>query len=122
MSDRFDNLSTADLAAREAEARADAYDLRTALRDRLVAECTIEKGAIYRVASGRFAGRLLKVEGINAGVEGTDFRGRNPWITFAWGRMNGKSAAGDGWTIKRQQVRVERLERYTGELPKGTRP
>ncbi len=56
-------------------------------------------------------GRLLKVEGINAGVAGTDLRGTDPWRVWAWGRLNGKSAAGDGWTIKRQNVVVSRLSR-----------
>lgn len=114
MTDRFDNLSLADLVSREAEARSDAYQLRTALRDRLVAEALelIEIGVVYRVAHGRLAGRLMWVEGINAGVDGVDFRGTNPWIVWAWGRMNGKSAAGDGWTIRRQNVRVERLVRH----------
>jgi hypothetical protein len=109
--DRFDNIATADLVAREAEARSEAYELRTALRDRLVLEASklIKIGEVYRVTHGRLAGRLMRVEGINAGISGTDFRGKNPWIVYAWGRMNGKSSAGDGWTIKRQQVSIDRL-------------
>ncbi|WP_099863867.1 hypothetical protein [Pararhizobium haloflavum] len=111
MSGRFDNISTADLIAREAETRAEAYDLLCALRERLVAEAKakIEIGSVYRVSHGRFAGRKLLVKGIGAGVAGLDLRGRNPWVVFAWGRLNGKSAAGDGWTIRPQNVGVDRL-------------
>lgn len=111
MSDRFNNISTADIAAREAEVRAEAYDLGCALRARLIAEAGIEIGAVYRVISGRFEGRRLLVEGVNAGIEGIDLRGRNEWSVFAWGRLDGKSAAGDGWTIRRQNVGIERLIR-----------
>ncbi len=119
---RFGNTSTADLAIREQETRAEAYDLKTELRLRFIAEAGIEIGAVYRVADdGRaLAGRLMKVEGVNAGIDGVDLRGRNLWIVFAWGRMNGKSAAGDGWTIRRQQVRISRLELQSPDIPTKT--
>ncbi|RWX72511.1 hypothetical protein [Mesorhizobium sp. M2A.F.Ca.ET.039.01.1.1] len=112
MTDRFDNIPTADLLAREREARREAEALKEAVRDRLKAECTIEVGAIYRVTAGRFAGRRLWVEGIGAGIP--DVMRRGEFEVFAWGRLNGKSAAGDGWTIKRQNVNVQRLVKEGG--------
>ncbi len=106
---RFNNVSTTDLIEREIENRAEAEALRAAIRDRLIAESGIIPGQVYRVASDdrALSGRLMLVEGVNAGLRGS-IRAERFWC-FAWGRMNGRSAAGDGWTIRRQQVAVERL-------------
>lgn len=106
---RFGNIATADLIAREEQERTDLGDLQSAIRDRLIAESGIVVGKVYRVADdGRsLAGRRLWVEGVNAGMRG--MIRREQFYCFAWGRLNGRSAAGDGWTIKRQNVDVERL-------------
>lgn len=111
--DRFGNVPTADLLAREREARAELECLRHAVRARLIADSGITPGKVYRVASAgarweqRLDGRLMLVEGVNAGMRGIP--GKEEFYCFAWGRMNGRSAAGDGWTIKRQNVAVDRL-------------
>ena len=109
MTDRFDNLATADLLAREHEVRAELEELRAAIKRRLIAESGIIIGRVYRVADDErsLAGRLIWVEGVNAGLRGP-IRSEE-FYCFAWGRMNGRSAAGDGWTIKRQNVTASRL-------------
>jgi hypothetical protein len=117
LTNRFDNISTDDLLARELETRAELRELQDAVRARLIAEAKerIEIGKVYRVVrlsddrwQPRLEGRLILVEGINAGI--MDALHHGPYRTWAWGRLNGKSDAGDGWTIKRQNVGVERLE------------
>lgn len=106
---RFDNIATAELLAREIQERADLELLQQAIRARLIAESGIVVGRVYRVADdGRhLAGRRIWVEGVNAGMRGPIRR--EEFYCFAWGRMNGKSSAGDGWTIKRQNVTASRL-------------
>ena len=107
--DRFGNIATADLIEREMQERADLLELQGAIRERLIAESGIIVGKVYRVADdGRaLAGRLIWVEGVNAGMRGPIRK--EQFYCFAWGRMNGKSAAGDGWTIRRQNITASRL-------------
>lgn len=109
MPDRFDNASTADLLAREHEVRTELEELRASIRRRLIEESEIIVGRIYRVADDdrTLSGRLILVEGVNAGLRGSIRH--EEFYCFAWGRMNGRSAAGDGWTIKRQNVTASRL-------------
>lgn len=106
---RFGNVATADLIARELHERAELRELQEAIRARLIEESGIVVGKVYRVADdGRsLAGRRLWVEGVNAGMRGP-IRGEE-FYCFAWGRLNGRSAAGDGWTIKRQNISATRL-------------
>lgn len=116
-SPRFGNIATADLIERELEARAELAEMQNTIRARLIAESGIVVGQVYRIADdGRpLAGRLLWVEGVGAGLgwlgigvprAAADGKG---FTCFAWGRLNGKSTAGDGWGIKRQNVSVGRL-------------
>lgn len=106
---RFGNISTADLIERAWEDRIALEELQNTIRARLIAESGIIVGRVYRVANDDrpLAGRLIWVEGVNAGLCRSIRRER--FYCFAWGRMNGKSAAGDGWTIKRQNVTASRL-------------
>lgn len=106
---RFDNISTADLIINERNDRAALDDLQKTIKARLIAESGIEIGKVYRVANDgrRLAGRLMWVAGVNAGLRGIPRR--EQFYCFAYGPMNGKSAAGDGWTLRSQQVDVERL-------------
>lgn len=48
MTNRFDNLSLEDLFEREREARAEADEVAEALKARLLAECPLQKGMVYR--------------------------------------------------------------------------
>lgn len=116
-SPRFGNISTADLIEREIEACRELDEMQSTIRARLISESGIIVGRVYRVADDDrpLAGRLIRVEGVSAGKGwlgiGVDRAAANGkgFRCYAWGRMNGKSAAGDGWSIKRQQISIERL-------------
>lgn len=112
---RFDNLSAEDLIAREREVQQERRDLQDEIKRRLIAAAGIELGQVYLIADdGRsLAGRKIWVHAVNAGFRGLP--GREVPYCFAWGRLNGKSRAGDGWTIRTQQVSVERLTRESAE-------
>jgi hypothetical protein len=107
---RFDNIATADLAAREQEARRELAEFQAAVRERLIAEAGIREGRIYRVTAGRFAGRRFKAMGSYAGIP--DARGHEPFYVWAWGWVD---APGGGWGIRYRNIRVEWLE--PEELP-----
>lgn len=110
---RFDNIPTADLIINERNDRDALRELQETIKARMIVESGIAVGKVYRVASTgtnreyRLAGRLMLVEGVNAGLRGSPRH--EEFYCFAWGRMNGRSTAGDGWTIRRQQVDVTRL-------------
>jgi len=107
MTDRFDNISTADLLAREMDDRKALRELQDAIRDRLKAEAGIEIGAVYKIVSGRFKGRRMLALYVVPQIP--DAMKREPYETIVEGRLNGKSAAGDGWTIRTQRTRIENV-------------
>lgn len=114
VSHRFDNLSTAELARRHTEALAEHVEIRDALWKRLVDECPIEVGKAYRIKAGRFAGRKMLVNSVGAvfpSVMGTrSSPSTGEAFARAEGRLDGKSKAGDGWTLRHQVVRADQLE------------
>lgn len=107
MTNRFDNIPTADLLAREMEDRKVLRELQDAVRERLKADAGIEIGAIYRIVRGRFKGRRMLALYVVPQIP--DVMKREPYETTVGGRLNGKSAAGDGWTIRTQRVRIENV-------------
>lgn len=107
MTNRFDNIPTADLLAREMDDRKALRELQAAVKERLTAEAGIEIGAVYKIVAGRFEGRRMLALYVVPGIP--DALQRWPYETLVEGRLNGKSAAGDGWTIKTQRTRIENV-------------
>lgn len=115
MTSRFDNLSTEELARRHIEALAEHIAIRDALCARLKSECPVEVGKVYLIGPGRrFAGRKMKVTGIVPSAPHVFGLRSSPSVgdcfALAEGRLDGRSKAGDGFTLKHQQVRADRLE------------
>ncbi len=113
MPDRFDNVSTSDLVARYAEITLEREAVLKAAKERLVSECAIQVGKTYRVAAGRFKGRLMLV-GYVIAQEGFSWH-RDEIITVTvQGRLRfvgrGHTPTSDGFGRRSETVLPENLE------------
>ena len=106
---KFDNQDLESLIFSALDTAAELDRLRDEIKRRMIEQSGIMIGRVYKVSDDNrhLARRFMLVEGVSVGWRWV-VREQKPWC-FAWGRMNGKSAAGDGWTIKRQNVDVRRL-------------
>jgi hypothetical protein len=103
MPDRFDNISLDDLLARAAEARAEGDALVRAIKRRLMAECPVKIGKIYRYVPDAlpwFRGKDFLVCALRV----DNFASFNTVPRYAVG-VHGfnalkNSSAGDGFGIK----------------------
>lgn len=74
MTDRFDNLSTAELAAIEASTRAELKELVDALERRILAEAPVRVGRTYRIGPPPPGKRL--------DPSFTKYEGRTIWVRY----------------------------------------
>lgn len=127
MPDRFDNISTTDLIAREIETQAELDAVRQEIAERLMDECPIDPGMVYR-----FRADLLNYNGKpshlrNRRILIAYIRAAGPrWSTDRWHvsvqgfLSNPRSKSGDGFNIKIFVMRGwDRLDLSTAE--KGPR-
>ncbi len=92
---RFDNLSTDDLAAREAAARAELKELEEAIRARILSEAKVKIGKTYRVGPpsrtiwpwhAKYEGRIIWVRYLKAERDRTHLSA-GPWVLIASGPL-----------------------------------
>lgn len=124
MVDRFANLSLEQLLEREAEARAEAGELAKAIKARLMAECPIKIGCIYRFTAEALPWKRGK-EFLVGGLRAKNFAlfGYRPRYAVGVHGFNAlkNSSVGDGFGIKPHVLQDWRLLDVASERA-GPRP
>lgn len=112
MADRFDNVPLDDFLTREADARAEALALAETIKRRLVAECPVKVGCVYRFGAQALpwrVGREFLVCSVRADNSGI-FRGAARYAAGIHGYNALKSSSAvDGFGIKPHVLQDWRL-------------
>ncbi|MDQ0422378.1 hypothetical protein J2045_003426 [Peteryoungia aggregata LMG 23059] len=105
MTTRFDNLPTDELVELERQARDDRKLLMRLIQQRFEAECGREIGRIYRIHSGRYAGRRMLLQYIALGGGIPMIHTQEPVYPVAQGPLDKRG----GFNNRHQETRLSNL-------------